>query len=363
MKKVLVSIMAAFAAITISAQTVNVHFKNGQTVRFNSSNVDHVDFSEKAPDPTVSAGAVVDLGLSVYWCSCNVGAESPEEYGDYFAWGETKPKSSYAKETYSYYDSNKAQYVDIGDNICGTEYDAAIVNLGSDWRMPTKTEMLELVEKCTWEWVQINGINGFKVTGTNGNSIFLPASGYISHKSKMEGTYYPTGNITKGIGEAYRRAIQLSLQNSNIPTSNTVNDFSGPANEFGHSIRPVTSNPNAAGGPVDHSQDYLVTDKISAAFTGGAYSMINDKISGNSQLNVKFTNGSTELVTLVGIQLVDGSTNTAGNNLLESEVEVPAGEAKAYTVTVGWAGITKPIIRFTYRYNRKKYTVEGTWNL
>lgn len=131
----------------------------------------------------------------------------------------------------------------------------------------------------------------------------------------------------------------------------------------GHSIRPVTTNPNAAGGPVDHSQDYLVTDKVSAGFTGGAYSMINDRISGGSQLNVKFVNGSSETVTLVGIQLVDGSTSEAGNNCLESEVEVPAGESKSYTITVGWAGITNPIIRFTYRYNRKKYTADGIWNL
>lgn len=178
MKKTIISIAATFAAITMSAQTVNVHFKNGQTIRFNSSNVDHVDFSEKAPDPTVSAGAVVDLGLSVYWCSCNVGAESPEEFGDYFAWGETKPKSKYTKETYSYYDSNTAQYIDIGANIEGTEYDAATVNLGSDWRMPTYTEINELKTNCNWEWSQINGKNGYVVTGPNGNSIFLPAAGY-----------------------------------------------------------------------------------------------------------------------------------------------------------------------------------------
>ena len=131
----------------------------------------------------------------------------------------------------------------------------------------------------------------------------------------------------------------------------------------GLTIRPVTTNPNAPGGPVDHSQDYLVTEKISAEFTGGAYTSTNGVINGGSKLNVKFTNGSGEMVTLVGIQLVNGSTNTEGNNLLEAEVEVPAGESKAYTVTVGYAGITNPIIRFTYRYNKKKYTVDGNWNL
>lgn len=357
MKKTIITIMAAFAAITMSAQTVNVHFKNGQTVRFNSSNVDHVDFSEKAPDPTVSAGAVVDLGLSVYWCSCNVGAESPEEYGDYFAWGETKPKSQYTKETYSYYDDTTKQYIDIGKNICGTEYDAATVNLGSDWRMPTKNEFDELKEKCSLEWTQISGINGFKVVGPNGNSIFIPASG--SYRNTVlhnlnDWLRYMTGNRTSDLSQFFSYIKQNDISFSSYPYEAVCEGFT---------IRPVTSNPNAEGGPVDHSQDYLVTDKISAAFTGGAYTITNGAINGGSKLNVKFTNGSSETVTLVGIQLVNGITSTAGSNLLESEVEVPAGESKDYTVTVGYAGINKPIIRFTYRYNRKKYTVDGNWNL
>lgn len=351
MKKTIISIVAVFAAITISAQTVNVHFKNGQTVRFNSSNVDHVDFSAKAPDPTVSAGAVVDLGLSVYWCSCNVGAETPEEYGDYFAWGETKPKSKYTKETYSYYDSNTAQYMDIGDDICGTEFDAATVNLGSDWRMPTKDEFKELIDKCSFEWTQISGINGYKVTGPNENSIFLPAAGYIPFGGSCLGYLTSTNNSGYEFYSFYATSDYGPVT------------YSGQQKFYGYSLRPVTTNPNAEGGPVDHSQDYLVTDKITAAFTGGAYSMINGRINGGSQLNVKFTNGSSESVTLVGIQLVDGSTNEVGNNGLDSEVEVLAGESKAYTVTVGYAGITNPIIRFTYRFNKKKYIVEGTWDL
>lgn len=354
MKKTIISIVAVFAAITMSAQTVNVHFKNGQTIRFNSSNVDHVDFSEKAPDPTVSAGAVVDLGLSVYWCSCNVGAESPEEYGDYFAWGETKPKSSYTDSNYSYYDSDKATYIDIGGNIAGTEYDAATVNLGNDWRMPTNDEVNELISNCSFEWTQINDHNGFVVTGPNGNTIFLPAAGFNGTLEVGKYTLYSTSN------PGFDNTRQSSLH-SYTTTPPTL--YSYEHKYMGFSIRPVTTNPNAEGGPVDHSQDYLVTDKISAAFTGGAYTSVNGKISGGSQLNVKFTNGSTETVTLVGIQLVDGSTSEAGNNGLDSEVEVPAGESKEYTVTVGWAGITNPIIRFTYRFNKKKYTVEGTWDL
>lgn len=355
MKKTIISIAAAFAAVTMSAQTVNVHFKNGETIQFPSGNVDFVDFSAKAPDPTVTAGAVVDLGLSVYWCSCNVGAESPEEYGDYFAWGETKPKNVFTESNYSYYDNSTKTYTEIGEDISGTEYDAATINLGTDWRMPTAAERYELLTECSWEWTQINGVNGYLVTGKNGNTIFLPSSGIwassLMHKKEREGVTLWSSTQNK----AYISWAYTLSKDDSWPNSEPM--------YYGACIRPVTANPNAQGGPVDHSQDYLVTDKITAEFTGGAYSMINGKINGGSQLNVKFMNGSSETVTLIGIQLVDGSTSEAGKNGLESEVEVPAGESKAYTVTVGWAGITNPIIRFTYRYNRKKYTVEGTWNL
>lgn len=351
MKKVFVTIaLAAFQLVAV-AQTVNVHFKNGQTIKYNSDNVDYVDFSEKAPDPTVSAGAVVDLGLSVYWCSCNVGAEAPEEYGDYYAWGETKPKSQYSKDNYSYYDANTTQYIDIGEDISGTEYDAATVNLGKDWRMPTKEEMQELIDNCTWEWTQINGINGFRVSSSNGNSIFLPAAGkksYSANTLQSESLLYYTASFSGN---------QFYGKSDYGPTITEQSKYEGLT------IRSVTNNPNAASDPVDHSQDNLVTDLITASFSGGAFSMINGKIQGNSQIGVNFINGSSETVTLIGIQLNDGETGTEGNNLLEGEVEVAAGETKSYTVTVGWAGISKPIIKFTYRYNQKKYIAEATMNM
>lgn len=361
MKKLFFTIALAAIQMAASAQTVNVHFKNGQKVQFNSANVDYVDFSEKAPDPTVSAGAVVDLGLSVYWCSCNVGAEAPEEYGDFYAWGETKTKSSYTQDNYSYYDASSGQYIKIGNDICGTEYDAATVNLGSDWRMPTQEEIQELVSKCTWEWTQINSVNGYRVISDNGNSIFLPASGI----------YYYTGSGKNKIYQDTKKGVRLwsgtKYYFGEYATS-IVGEESGVTvmgTEFpcGLPIRSVTTNPNATGGPVDHSNDYLVTDKVTASFLGGAYSMINGKIQGGSKLNVKFNNGSSEQVTLIGIQLIDASNNTEGNNLLDSEIDVAAGEAKSYTVTVGYAGITTPVIRFTYRYNKKKYTAEATLNL
>ena len=118
-------------------------------------------------------GVPVDLGLSVKWASCNVGANSPEDSGDYFAWGEVIPKKRYSAANYSY---------KYNPNILPPHADAATVNWGGAWRMPTDEEMTELRNNCTWTWTSQNGVNGYKVTskksGYTHNSIFLPAAGY-----------------------------------------------------------------------------------------------------------------------------------------------------------------------------------------
>ena len=114
----------------------------------------------------------VDLGLSVLWATSNVGASSPSDYGDYYAWGETKTKSSYT-------DGNSKTYNVVMPDISGEpKYDAATANWGEGWRMPTDEELEELIDKCDWQWTTQGGHNGYKVTGPNGNSIFLPAAGW-----------------------------------------------------------------------------------------------------------------------------------------------------------------------------------------
>lgn len=132
-------------------------------------------FTTKELEPT--PGDAIDLGLSVKWASCNVGASSPEGYGGYYAWGETEEKSSYTYDTYAYY-SDDAGWMNIGSDIAGTSYDVAHVKWGGSWHMPTVTQIEELVNSCTWTWTTYNGVNGQLVTGPNGNSIFLPAAGY-----------------------------------------------------------------------------------------------------------------------------------------------------------------------------------------
>lgn len=113
----------------------------------------------------------VDLGLSVKWATCNVGANNPEEFGDYFAWGETEPKSAYTTE------NSKTYGKIIGDISGNPEYDAATANWGGSWRMPTRAEIQELISYSTWTWTTQNSVPGYKVTSPNGNSIFLPAAG------------------------------------------------------------------------------------------------------------------------------------------------------------------------------------------
>lgn len=138
-------------------------------------------------------GEMIDLGLSVKWASHNVGASSPEGFGGYYAWGETEEKSDYTWETYKWWsdmngdgEEEESEMVDIDDNISGTQYDVAHVKWGGNWRMPTKDEIQELVDSCSWEMTVYNDVNGYLVTGPSGKSIFLPAAG---DKSRISVSY------------------------------------------------------------------------------------------------------------------------------------------------------------------------------
>jgi hypothetical protein len=134
----------------------------------------------------------VDLGLpsGTLWATCNVGASAPEDYGDYFAWGETAPKDNYEWSNYKWCNGSSTTMTKYcTGSSCGAdgftdgkteldpEDDAAYVNWGPQWRMPTHVQQTELCENCTWTWTTQNGVNGQLGIGPNGNSIFLPAAG------------------------------------------------------------------------------------------------------------------------------------------------------------------------------------------
>lgn len=132
------------------------------------------------------AGAT-DMGLSVYWASCNLEANKPEQYGGFFAWGETKSKKSFTITNYSF-DWSSSHGGWINDKILYPNEDAAHVILGGRWRMPTRLEWDELVNSCDWRWTFINNVSGFKVVSRiNGQSIFIPAAGcYSAFQSDSE---------------------------------------------------------------------------------------------------------------------------------------------------------------------------------
>ena len=134
----------------------------------------------------------VDLGLpsGTLWATCNIGASTPEQYGSYFAWGETKPKETYTWENYKwcngswntltkYCFQNSYGKIDNKAELDPAD-DAARVNWGAPWQMPTKAQQDELRNSCTWEWTTKNGVNGYLGTGPNGKTLFLPAAGYFN---------------------------------------------------------------------------------------------------------------------------------------------------------------------------------------
>ncbi len=120
----------------------------------------------------------VDLGLSVRWATCNLGADEPSDYGWYYAWGETEPKESYISGNSITYGKS----MDVIEEDSG--FDAANDTWGGFWRLPSKQEIDELSLKCTHEWTTMGEHKGYKITGPNGNSIFLPAAG-CCYKSKL----------------------------------------------------------------------------------------------------------------------------------------------------------------------------------
>lgn len=147
------------------------------------------EFSIERPQLPPSSGQWIDLGLSVKWAAWNLGAESPEEYGDKYAWGETKPRSgSSLSNLIEHYEHKVKVYSEedpdgwhwefkfIGNNICGTQYDAAHVQWGQGARMPNNSEIRELCRECEFDYGTYKETEGFFVTGPNGKVIFLPAS-------------------------------------------------------------------------------------------------------------------------------------------------------------------------------------------
>lgn len=180
--------------------------------------------------------SAVDLGLpsGTLWASCNVGATKPEEFGDYYAWGETEPKESYELSNYSHCEGDNETCRSLDGNICGTQYDVAHVKWGGDWRMPTLDEIIELVDNCIIAVVELNSVQVMKFTGTNGNSIYLPFTGYVDGKERKS-IGRDSGYYWSGVNPYTNQAAPCLVPSSkgNVSYNNLWNKY------LGLPIRPV----------------------------------------------------------------------------------------------------------------------------
>ena len=221
-------------------------YSSGQHMIFNSRNYvqsvrpvcgGNYEEPEEPSTPDANGHEYVDLGLSVKWATCNVGASSPAGYGGYFAWGETTTKTDYSSSTsatygLSYSSLQSQGYIDNNGNLTA-QYDAATSNWGGDWRMPTYDELNELRTQCTWTWTTQNGVNGYKVSSkVNSNYIFLPAAGCRGGSSLYaagSNGYYWSSTPD---GSSSNRACNLYFDSSG-------QDVNLDYRDYGQSVRPV----------------------------------------------------------------------------------------------------------------------------
>ena len=214
-------------------------------------------FSNSFTDNT-SPGTAVDLGLpsGLKWATCNVGANAPEEYGDYFAWGETEPyyssqdpltwkdgKTGYNWASYKWCNGSStsltkyctsSSYGNVDNNtVLDPEDDAASVNWGGSWRMPTDADWTELRTECTWTWTTRNGVNGRLVTGPNSNSIFLPAAGR---------RYSTSLDYTGSSGDYWSSSLNTDYPRYawSVDFNSGTVDRDGDGRCYGHSVRAVS---------------------------------------------------------------------------------------------------------------------------
>lgn len=202
--------------------------QSASSLQDSSSNISS-SVSFNASSNMINGHEYVDLGLpsGVKWATCNVEASSPSGYGDYFAWGEITTKAKYTEK------NSKTWKNELGDISGNPLYDAARAKWGGSWRLPSKTECEELKEKCKWTWTSQGGHKGYKVTGPNGNSIFLPAAGWRDGSS-----LYDAGDD----GDYW----SSTPNESNAQSTYSLGFFSGSQHvdwyyrSYGFSVRPVS---------------------------------------------------------------------------------------------------------------------------
>ena len=251
MKKPFTLICLVVLGLNCAAQNKKVmefYLHGEQQLVVNMSGIDSVVWVARDTAPDEPQPEAIDLGLSVKWASFNVGAKKPEEYGDYFEWGEPTTSITILNEsTYRWYDINTKRLTKyctdpaygIVDNkkTLDPEDDAAHVAWGKGWRIPTIAQIDELITKCNWRWTTFNGINGYIVSSKkNSNYIFLPAAGLVGYTGivncNIVGSYWSRSLFTDYSYD--KGACLLSISSEEVGGSR-----SWSPRYIGRSIRPV----------------------------------------------------------------------------------------------------------------------------
>ena len=237
-------------SMTLTGLTANTTY----TVRAYATNEEGTGYGEEVSFTTLNDGGgdtheYVDLGLTsgLLWATCNVGADTPEGYGDYFAWGETTPKDTYNWSTYQhcngsqntltkYCNNSGYGYNGFTDNLTTLlpEDDAATANWGNGWRMPTLEEWQELYNYTSGTWTTQNGVYGWLFTAANGNSLFLPAAGYRGSSSLLNAGSYGGYWSSSLYADGPRYAWDFYFFSG-------ASYISGHYRDIGQSVRPVRS--------------------------------------------------------------------------------------------------------------------------
>ena len=270
------------------------------------------------------AGEPVDLGLTsgTLWSSCNIGASTPEEYGSYFAWGETAPKSNYDWSTYKFGGGSNFTKYNSSDGLTelALEDDAAYVLWGENWRMPTHQQELELVNECTRESVTLNGISGYKFTGPNGNSIFMPRGGlYDGTDYDADGTKVSYANTRGWYWSSTLNAIGSPYAQGLCFFPSLLSNVSDHERCDGHNIRPVyvcglskrivhVAEAGSLPTLISDAEKYLIHELVlTGEINGTDWRLIRDMAGCNYQ--GKLTNGNLEILDLSGVRIVPGGLN------------------------------------------------------
>ena len=317
MKKLFILLTSIFAVsmLAMAQLKLYVHQNDGSYTEFIAAAVDSITFSEQTPEKDVANGyEYVDLGLTsgALWATCNLGADKPEEYGDYFAWGELKHKYRYEMNNYV---GNASGKYDVY-NILELADDVVYKRMGGAWHIPSPAEINELKDECEWTWTSINNVNGYEVKGPNGNTIFLPVAGVF---------YETLDNVGKG--GIYRANAKIGKTTFNLYLDEKYGVRAFYENEAhpGHSIRPVchkinekytlTFSANGGEGEMESMSlkygEHRILPEVSFTRENHAYTTWNTKADGTgTSYNNKSQISITEDIVLYAqwreIKLIDG---------------------------------------------------------